>query len=101
MKARARLLLGVLLAWSIMGFAAVFVGIVNIDTTNTIAAMIILSITAVILGGIITVAIIASIFISLSNDNLEYNAKGNLAKGLPAKAKTKQPMFPTPTVRTC
>ena len=100
-KARAKLLIGFSLACGINGFAAVFIAIVNIDIANTLAAMIILSIAAVVLGGIIVAAVIASIFVSLSNDNLEYVAKRNLGKGLPAEAMAKQPMLPTVTVRTC
>jgi len=95
-KARAKFLIGFSLACCINGFAAVFIAIVNIDTANTVAAMIILSISAVVLGGIIVAAIIAGVFIRLSNDSLEYLAKGDLAKGLSVGAKTKQSMFPPP-----
>ena len=57
MKARAKLILGFSLACGVIGFAAVFVSIVNASINNTIAAMIILSIAAVILCGIIAVTI--------------------------------------------
>ena len=94
-----KLILGFSLMVSIAGFITVFLGLTNIDTINTLATMIILSISAVILGITIALVVIARIVMSQFDDNLEYLASGDLTKRL--SAKTKQPKPPTLTVRVC
>jgi len=98
-KTWAKLSLGFSLVVSIAGFITVFLGLTNIDTIDTLAAMIVLSIAAVILGVTIAMVVIAGIVMSQLNDSLEYLANGGLTKRFLAKAK--QPRPPTLTVRVC
>jgi len=98
-KTWAKLILGFSLVVSIAGFSAVFLGLTNIDTIDTLAAMIVLSIAAVILGITIAMVVIAGIVMSQFDDNLEYLANGDLTKRFLVRAK--QPRPPTLTVRVC
>jgi|GEM_PF-2483891 len=98
-KTWAKLILGFSLMVSIAGFITVFFGLTNIDTIDTLATMIILSISAIILGITIAMVVIAGIVMSQFDDNLEYVASGCLTKRF--LIKTKQPRPPTLTVRVC
>jgi len=98
-KTWAKLILGFSLVVSIAGFSAVFLGLTNINTIDTMATMIVLSIAAVILGVTIAMVVIVGIVMSQFNDSLEYLANGDLMKRL--SARTKQPKPPTLTVRVC
>jgi len=99
MKTWAKLVLGFSLVVSIAGFIAIFLGITNINIIDTLVTMIVLSISAVILGITIAMVVIAGIIMSLLNDNLECLASGDLTKRF--LGKTKQPRPPTLTVRVC
>jgi len=98
-KIWAKLILGFSLAVSIAGFIVVFLGLTNIDTIDTMATMIVLSIAAVILGVTIAMVVIAGIVMRQFKDSLEHLASGDLTKKLSARAK--QPRPPTLTVRVC
>jgi len=98
-KIWAKLMLGFSLAVSIAGFSAVFLGLTNIDTIDTMVTMIVLSIAAVFLGITIALVVIAGIVMSQLNDNLEYVASSDLTKRFLVRAK--QPRPPTLTVRVC
>jgi len=99
MKTWAKLTLGFSLLVSIAGFIVVFLGLINIGTIDTLVTMIVLSISAVILGITIALVAIAGIVMRLLNDNLEYLPSGDLTKRLFVRAK--QPRPPTLTVRVC
>jgi len=98
-KSRINLFLMFTLMVGILGFITVFVGVINLNTTNTLMIMIVLSIAAVILGLIIAMVVISKVTINLLSASMEYLAKGNLKRRLPDQTSTKQIGIPTPTVR--
>lgn len=97
-----KLFFGFLLSVAIMGFIAVFIAVITINQNPasgnyTMRSMIILTIAAVILGGIVVMAVIAVVMtraIRLPDGGLECAAccaaKGDLAKSLQDQGKDKR-----------